>query len=159
MWLGRDRESDVSSGRMAMRNHFLPSARPKIWLGRSREIDFSRGWKSLRYHFLLSGRPYMRLERGRESDVSWGRLSLRTNFLISGRLKKRLGRVRESVSRGRMSMRPLSAFWPSQNATWVMSRKRLMKGSTGSAKWFSAFLPPKLRLGRGPKALILVFSQ
>jgi hypothetical protein len=57
----RDRESDVSSGRMALRTQCLPSSFPKIRLLRSRESDVSRCWKSMRNHFLPSGQPLMRL--------------------------------------------------------------------------------------------------
>lgn len=54
--------------------------------------------------------------------------------------KMRLGRSRESdVSNGRVVLRNNIVFRPSQNATWVRSKKGSFKGSTGASKSFYAF--------------------
>jgi hypothetical protein len=150
MRLGWGRKKDLSKGRRALRNRFMPSAPPNIRLGVSRKSYISIGWLAMRFHFLSSVRPKMRVGWCSERDISSLPLYSLSAFWTS---KNTTWAGRKSdVSRFRLALR--THLRPSHNKTWERSRKRCYKGRLALRTHFLPFLRPKLRLCEVEKAII-----
>jgi hypothetical protein len=141
MPLWRDRESDVSSGQMALRTQYSPPGCPKVKLLGSRKSDVSKGRNSTRNLFLPSGHPKIRVGRGRGSDVSCCGMALWNHYLPYGWRKMRVfvKGIERNFKWWKGPKISFPAFWPPQITTWLKLIKRCFMVSTHSATGLFAF--------------------